>query len=100
MLDIFLKNTPIFLQKMEEAIKKEDRQNLQKALHKVRPTFAMVGLQRISELVGSLEMRVGEKNKRSFSDELAADFKQLRDTIQEALSIVRLQKKSISDYLK
>ncbi len=53
--DLFLKNTPTELRKMEACLQEGDRAAFSDLLHKIKPNFRMVGLDELGELCQVLE---------------------------------------------
>jgi hypothetical protein len=49
MLRLFLKQTPVMMQELEESILREDLPTQQLLLHKMPPTFKMIGFERGAE---------------------------------------------------
>ena len=99
MLSIFLRNTPTALQVMESAIQQEDWHQLEREVHKIRPTFAMVGLQRISEVAEELETILTKQTEKIY-DNIYTDFNRFRVAIRQSLKIVAEQREAMQDYLK
>jgi len=99
MFDLFLKNTPPALTAMEFAARHQDWDELEKAIHKIKPTFAMVGLQKVGELAETLELKLS--NQRTIvRNKICTDFQKFRSAVHQAIHIISEQHKSIQDFIK
>lgn len=99
MLDLFLKNTPPALTAMEIAANHQNWEELEKAIHKIKPTFAMVGLQKVGELAETLELMLSNQSTIA-RNKIQADFQKFRKAVNQAVDIISEQHKSIQDFVK
>jgi CheY-like chemotaxis protein len=99
MLDLFLKNTPPALTAMEIAANHQNWEELEKAIHKIKPTFAMVGLQKVGELAETLELMLSSQSTIA-RNKINADFRKFRKAVNQAVHIISEQHKSIQDFVK
>lgn len=98
MFQIFLRNTPVAIQAMDKAMRAKDWRALEREVHKVKPTFAMVGLQKITQMAGNLEITI--RQSRQLNRQLKQEFSQFKRTVGEAIKAVNAQKKAIRPHLK
>ncbi len=99
MLDLFLKNTPPALTAMEIAANHQNWEELEKAIHKIKPTFAMVGLQKVGELAETLELMLSNQSTIA-RNKIHTDFQKFSKAVNQAVLIVSEQHKSIQDFVK
>lgn len=99
MLDIFLRNTPPALENMEVAVEQQDWNELERMVHKMRPTFAMVGLQKVSEIAGNFETKLNQQ-KRLIYNNIYTDFHRFYEAAKQALQVISEQRESIRDSIK
>lgn len=99
MLEIFLKNTPPALEKMRLAVEQQDWDTLERMVHKMRPTFAMVGLQKVSEIAGKFETKLNQQ-KRLIYNNIYIDFRRFYAAAKQALRVISEQQESIKDSIK
>jgi HPt (histidine-containing phosphotransfer) domain-containing protein len=83
---------------MEKAVNLNDLTSLQREIHKVKPTFAMVGLQKIGQLAGKIETQLQEVSHLSGS--IQSDIIHFRRMIKEGVQLVVQKQQSITNYLK
>lgn len=98
MFSLFLKNTPVALNRMEKAMQLDDIEGLEREVHKVKPTFAMVGLQRIGQLAEHLEVQIQQVGQLSTT--IKSDIRHFRKSVKEGLEVVLKEQQSITNYLK
>jgi len=98
MFNLFLHHTPPALQVMTAALQREDWVVLEQEVHKVKPTFAMVGLQKITEMAGRLEEILSRPEP--ISTTIGVDFNQFKAAVQQALNTVSIKQTLIRHYLK
>lgn len=55
MIDIFLNQTPAYLNQIEQAILEKDWLTVAEISHKVRPTFAFIGVKEAIDVMASIE---------------------------------------------
>lgn len=95
MFDIFLKNTPHSFAQIEHQWEKEDWLSLNDSVHKIKPTFSMVGLNYVSNIAKQLEdhslkHRAGSRMKESFQRFKAA--------VLESIHLVASEKKKLEEF--
>lgn len=99
MFDLFLKNTPPALTAMELAAHHQNWDELERAIHKIKPTFAMVGLQKVGELAETLEVKLSNQST-IVRNKINTDFQKFRGAVHQAIQIISEQHKSIQDFIK
>lgn len=55
MLDIFMNQTPVYMQDLESAIQRNDWSVVAEIAHKVRPTFTFIGFDQATEVMAQIE---------------------------------------------
>lgn len=85
MIKMFINNTPLLIVQIRNSYEKEQWKQLYQSVHKVKPTFTMVGLQKISVICEFIENYV--KNESNPKDgEVLNDFiTLLENKAEEAL---------------
>ncbi|HMQ49015.1 MAG TPA: ATP-binding protein [Saprospiraceae bacterium] len=84
MFGIFLKNTPSSLTLMEHYLSQQDWPALAEEAHRIKPTFAMVGLGRVSNLGNALE----EACRRTATVEITTLFRHFRKAVWKTIDLV------------
>lgn len=73
MIKMFINNTPSLIAEIRDSYEKENWKQLYQSVHKVKPTFTMIGLQKVSVICEYIESHV--KNEHNSNDiELLNDF--------------------------
>lgn len=98
MFSLFVKNTSLSLSSIERAIHSADLIGLQREVHKVKPTFSMVGLKKIGHLAEKIENQLQGVSQLSAS--LKTDLGRFRTSVKEGVQLVIKKQQSISNYLK
>lgn len=98
MFDIFLRNTPSALATISHAVSTDNVSLLKREVHKVKPTFAMVGLQKAGLLAESIEDQLQETGQLSLR--LRKEVGHFKQSVQKALELVRVEQQSIAKSLK
>ena len=99
MFDLFLKSTPPALSAMELAARHQDWDELEKAIHKIKPTFAMVGLRKAGELAERLEVKLSNQST-IVRNKIYTDFLKFRSAVRQGIQVISEQHKSIQDFIK
>jgi HPt (histidine-containing phosphotransfer) domain-containing protein len=63
MFSLFLKNTPDDLASAREKLMAEDWAGFVETVHKIKPTFAMVGLPKLTEAAQALERKAEDQGR-------------------------------------
>lgn len=94
MFSLFLHNTLPSLKTIERAVQKQDWEAATREVHKIKPTFSMVGLGNITKLANRLErsLKVGKY--------IPYDFQKFKQQVNKALHAVVEEQKLLSHYLK
>lgn len=58
MIDIFLKQTPEFLQELRTYHDNQDWENFRKVMHKMKPTIKMMGINELNKNIEFIETRL------------------------------------------
>lgn len=79
MIDIFLNQTPEYFENLEKAIQLGDWATVAEISHKVRPTFAFVGVESATETLAQME-----RNARSTKNlnQISGDFAELKPLVE------------------
>ncbi|MEL6654836.1 MAG: response regulator [Bacteroidota bacterium] len=99
MLDLFLQNTPQMLQQLQRALLLRNGDMFGKALHSVKPTFAMVGLPQLTDMAGELEAYL-EEHDQQLDGKFGAGFVQFYRFVQRALEIIDERQQALQEHLK
>ncbi|MBC8112164.1 MAG: Hpt domain-containing protein [Verrucomicrobia bacterium] len=59
----FLEQTPVYLKDLEEAIEIRDFEQSQRLLHKIKPTFVMLGIASIAPLLEELDVQIANQSQ-------------------------------------
>lgn len=95
MFDIFLKNTPTSFAQIENEWEKGDWLSLNDSVHKIKPTFTMVGLNYVSNIAKQLEDQSQQSQKGSRMKE---SFQRFKAAVLESLHLVASEKKKLEEY--
>lgn len=95
MFEIFLRNTPVCISQIDETWEKEDWTAFNDLVHKIKPTFSMVGLNHISTLAKQLEEDFNHKPSKSFIQET---FNTFRKAVMNSLNMVSLEKEKLESF--
>ncbi|MEL7220453.1 MAG: response regulator [Bacteroidota bacterium] len=98
MFNLFVKNTSVSLSSIERAIDADDLIGLQREVHKVKPTFSMVGLKKVGQLAERIENQL--EGVSQLSTVLKTDLRRFRSSVKEGVQLVIKKQQSISNYLK
>lgn len=91
--DIFLRNTPTALATMEDLLLKGEWEQLERQVHKVKPTFAMIGMGKITKMAASLEKQLQQPDPPS---RIIPDFRIFKKTVKEAMQSVNIEQNKLS----
>ncbi len=95
MMEIFIETIPEEITVLDQSMKEKDFQNFAKTAHKLKPTFTMVGLSKLSKAFEILELDAKIESNDAFKK-----FKTLRKEISDGLKLVALEKEKILNQLK
>lgn len=95
MFDIFLKNTPTSFAQIENQWEKGDWLALNDSVHKIKPTFSMVGLNYVSNIAKLLEDQNQESMRGSRTKE---SFQRFKAAVLESLHLVASEKKKLEEF--
>jgi HPt (histidine-containing phosphotransfer) domain-containing protein len=88
MIDLFLAQTPAYVQDLKSAIELKDWGKIALTSHKLKPTFAFMGIEVGRELMGTIEHRAREKED---FDGISKDFDQFYQSFDSIY--IKLQEK-------
>ena len=94
MIDIFLEQTPLYFEQMGEALQAGDWKNVAGIAHKIKPTFAFMGIDSAREDMQNLEHLVRKQESvagiepdyirlKSLADQLYAKLEEVKTNLQE-----------------
>ncbi len=95
MFDIFLRNTPTSFAAIEGYWKKGDWGALNDHVHKIKPTFTMVGLKQVSKIAHHLEENTKQTNPRKSIQKTFSDF---RKAVLASIQIITTEKEKLDAY--
>jgi signal transduction histidine kinase/ActR/RegA family two-component response regulator/HPt (histidine-containing phosphotransfer) domain-containing protein len=89
MIEMFLNKTPLALEEMNECFKKQNWEELRKIAHRIRPSFAYIGMPEIQTTLAMIESWSEEKGDKSVVSDLMNEvefgsrkaFEQLREEL-------------------
>ena len=70
MIEMFLNKTPLALEQMNDCFQKQNWEELRKIIHRIKPSFAYVGMQDIQNTLGKIESWNDEKGDKKIVSEL------------------------------
>lgn len=91
--DIFLRNTPLAIDAMEDLLLKGEWEQLERQVHKVKPTFAMVGMGKITKMAAKLEKLLQQPEPPS---KIIPDFQLFKKTVKDALQSVNVEQNKLN----
>ena len=66
MIEMFLNKTPLAIEQMNECYRKKNWEELRKIIHRIKPSFAYVGMQNVQNTLGKIELWNDEKGDFEF----------------------------------
>lgn len=85
MIKMFINNTPVIIGQIRMNYENKNWKQLYQCVHKVKPTFTMVGLQKVSVICEFIESYVKNEDKPKDSDVLNDFITLLENKAEEAL---------------
>ncbi len=95
MFDIFLKNTPNSFAQIENQWETEDWLSLNDSVHKIKPTFSMVGLNYVSNIAKQLE---DQSQQCHTGSRMKESFQRFKAAVLESLHLVASEKKKLEEF--
>ncbi|MBX2876917.1 MAG: response regulator [Saprospiraceae bacterium] len=95
MFDIFLKNTPNSFAQIENQWETGDWLSLNDSVHKIKPTFTMVGLNYVSNIAKQLEDQSQQTQRASRMKE---SFQRFKAAVLESVHLVASEKKKLEEF--
>jgi hypothetical protein len=86
MLDTFLENGKIMLNKIQNSFDKDDYRSIAEAAHRLLPSFEQLGLQKASNLLKRIDNRYLKKSKYRRDPEL---IKLTMETMERSMDTIR-----------
>jgi CheY-like chemotaxis protein len=93
MFDIFVESIPVELQKLLQYMRKSNHEGVQKLAHKLKPTFAMVGLTEIKDLFQEIENATKNKDISYLS------YLKKLENIDTQLDLIKKERDRLRSYL-
>ena len=78
MIDIFLAQTPDYVQSLSTAVETSNWSKIAEMAHKIKPTLAFMGVNEARDKMASIETRA--RDKESY-EEIVADFRDLKSDL-------------------
>lgn len=91
--DIFLRNTPLAIDTMEDLLLKGEWRKLERQVHKVAPTFAMIGMGKITQMAAQLEKQLQQPEPPG---RIIPDFRLFEKTVKDALQSVNIEQNKLN----
>lgn len=98
MMDAFIRSTPQAIAAIETAMEQEDCEGLEAQVHKIKPTFIMVGLPDVSTQAEQLDEKIRRTPK--LNQLLKQEICLFIGTIRQAIAIVAHERNKIHEALK
>lgn len=92
MIKLFLKNTPKDLRQMKMAMQKGDLDTVEKVVHKLKPTFKMVGLGEVSKQANVFEEKL---NKAKETVALNKEYRKFSNSVEKAIKVISIEQKNL-----
>jgi len=73
MIEMFLNRTPVALEQMNDCFRKQNWEELRKIIHRIKPSFAYVGMQEIQSKLASIELWNDESEDQKIVSDLIHD---------------------------
>ena len=87
-IEVFLRQTPVYIERLESAIENKDWNDLRKTSHKMKPTFEYVGISNLKNLVTKIEANAENKTELETLPEL---IKNLKRSCENAISELKVE---------
>lgn len=98
MMDAFIRSTPQAISAIETAIDQEDSRGLEAQVHKIKPTFTMVGLPQVSTQAELLDEKI--RRTPQLNQLLKQEIRLFVNTIRQAVTLVAQERNKIHEALK
>ncbi len=98
MMDAFIRSTPQAIAAIETAMEQEDCTSLEAQVHKIKPTFTMVGLPGVSTQAEQLDEKI--RRTPQLNQLLKQEIRLFIGTIRQAIAVVAQERNKIHKALK
>ena len=90
MIDIFIEQTPLYFEQLEEAVNSRDWKGVGDVAHKIKPTLAFMGIEEAKDIMADIERKARINDNVS---EIPAMFADIKDRCQDLYdSLERIKK--------
>ncbi|WP_207427277.1 Hpt domain-containing protein [Pedobacter sp. SYSU D00535] len=94
MIDIFIEQTPLYMEQMEEAVKASDWKGVGDVAHKIKPTLAFMGLESAKEQMAEIERKARTQDGVEAIEGQFYDIKQKCNNLYQDLDKAREELKA------
>lgn len=91
MFKLFLKNTPLALAEITKAMEQNKLDQVGRLLHKMKPSFSLVGLRYLREEVDELELKVKDQPKG-----IKQDLIHFREHVEKGMRMLRQEERKLA----
>lgn len=92
MIDIFIEQTPLYFEQLEDAVNSRDWKAVGDVAHKIKPTLAFMGIEEAKEIMGDIERKARINDNVS---EIPAMFADIKDRCQDLYQSLEKIKKEL-----
>ena len=75
MIDIFIEQTPLYFEQLEEAVKSSDWKSVGDVAHKIKPTLAFMGIEEAKDIMAEIERKARTNDNVSEIPEMFTNIK-------------------------
>lgn len=92
MIDIFLAQTPTYIDQLTAAIDANDWKKMAELAHKIKPTMSFMGVESAKDILGEIELK--SRNQTDY-DWIVAEYNKLKEVFKTMLIKLEEKKKEL-----
>jgi len=89
MIDIFIEQTPLYFEQLEEAVNSKDWKGAGDVAHKIKPTLAFMGIEEAKDIMAEIERRARTNDNVNEIPGMFAGIKQRCDDLYDNLNKIK-----------
>lgn len=95
MVDLFIQKTPDSIKNIRHTFDEQDWLTLASAVHKIKPTYAFMGIEKAKKLIPDLEKKIKERHDPGTIQQDIADLEQITT---QAITELKSERTALTDY--
>jgi len=89
MIDIFIEQTPLYFDQLEEAVNSSDWKSVGDVAHKIKPTLAFMGIEEAKEIMADIERKARTDDNVSEIPGMFANIKSRCEDLYDNLNRIK-----------